>query len=87
MWEMVLFVNGVNGLTADVRISMLVECYEAIGRKLERLHIISVVPEPSTSRQVICSNCGGSHTIPIRGKKTLACYVNVLVGKYRKQVF
>ena len=85
--QMMLFANGVNGLTADVRISMLVECYEALGRKLERLHILSVVPEPNTSRQVTCSNCGGSHSISIRGKKTLACYVNALVEKYGKPVF
>lgn len=85
--QMMLFANGVNGLTADVRISMLVECYEALGRKLEKSHILSVTPEPSTSRQVTCSNCGGSHSIPIRGKKTLACYVNALVEKYGKPVF
>ncbi len=69
--QMLLFANSVNGLTADVRISMLVECYETLGRKLEKLHILSVVPEPSTSRQVTCSNCGGAHLIPIRGKKHL----------------
>lgn len=84
--QMLLFANSVNGLTADVRISMLIECYEALGRKLEKLHILSVAPEPSTSRQVTCSNCGGAHLIPIRGKKTLACYVNALVEKYGKPV-
>lgn len=85
--QMMLFANGVNGLTADVRISMLIECYEALGRKLEKLHILFVAPEPSTFRQVSCSNCGGSHSIPIRGKKTLACYVNALIEKYGKPVF
>lgn len=66
---------------------MLIECYEALGRKLEKLHILSVAPETNTSRQVTCSNCGGSHSIPIRGKKTLACYVSALVEKYGKPVF
>lgn len=85
--QMALFAYGVNGLTADVRISMLLECCEALGRKLERLHILSVVPEPSTSRQVTCPNCGDTYLITIRGKKTLACYVNALVEKYGKPVF
>lgn len=85
--QMTLFANGVNGLTADVHISMLVECFEALGRKLERSHILSVVPEPSAFRQVTCSNCGSNHLITIRGKKTLACYVNAIVEKYGKPVF
>lgn len=85
--QMALFANCVNGLTADMRISMLVECYEALGKKLERAHFLSVVPEPNTSRQVTCLNCGNSHSITIRGKKTLACYLHALVNKYGKPVF
>lgn len=85
--QMALFANGVNGLTADVRLSMMLECYESLGKKLEKARILSVASEPNTFRQVTCSNCGGFHSITVRGKKTLACYVNALVEKYGKPIF
>lgn len=85
--QMILLANSVNGLTADVRLSMMIECYESLGKKLERSHILSVVSEPNTFRQVACSNCGGFHSITIRGKKTLACYINALIEKYGKPIF
>lgn len=85
--QMVLFANSVDGLTADVRVSMLVECYEALGRKLEKLNILSVEPIPSTSRQETCPNCGDTYSIIKKGKKTLACYINALFEKYGKPVF
>lgn len=85
--QMVLFANGVNGIPADLRISMLVECFEALGRKLERLHILTVIPEPNTFRNVKCRNCGQTYPIKIRGKKTLASYVSALINKYGKPIF
>ena len=34
--QVALFANCLNGLTADVRISMLAECFEAFGKRLEK---------------------------------------------------
>ena len=85
--QMALFANCVNGIPADLRMSMLVECYEALGRKLERSHILSVIPESNTLRNVNCTNCGRTCPITIRGKKTLASYVNALISKYGKPIF
>lgn len=69
--QMVLYANCIDGITADVRISMLVECYEALGRKLEKIQMLFVVPESASFRNVTCPNCGRFRSIPIRGKKRL----------------
>lgn len=85
--QMVLYANCIDGITADVRISMLVECYEALGRKLEKIQMLFVVPESASFRNVTCLNCGRFRSIPIRGKKTLACYVLALIEQYGKPIF
>ncbi len=85
--QMNLFASCINRLTADVRISMLIECYEALGKKLEKLHLLTVIPEQNSSRQVNCPNCGCIYSISIRGKKTLACYVYAIIEKYGKPIF
>ncbi len=52
--QMILFANCLNGLTADVRISMLAECFEALGKRLEKEKKIVVKSEPNRTRKVKC---------------------------------
>lgn len=85
--QMVLYANNVSGLTADVRISMLTECYEALAKKLEKQGLVNIAPEPNTNRQVQCPNCSQQYSIPIRGKKTLACCLTAILESYGKPIF
>lgn len=85
--QFALFANCINGLTADVRISMLVECFEALGKRLEKENKIHVKQEKGTVRKVRCSNCQKEIQLPIRGKKTLACYMTAILETYGKIIF
>lgn len=85
--QMVLYANNVKGLPADVRISMLTECYEALAKKLEKEKLITITPEKNTNRQVKCPNCNQPHSISVKGKKTLACCLFAILEKFGKPVF
>lgn len=85
--QMELFGNCIGGITADMRLSMLIECYEALGKRLEKKYGLSVSPEPNTIKTVKCSKCGANNPIAIKGKRTLACYIRAIIDKYGKTVF
>lgn len=85
--QMVLYANNVKGLPADVRISMLIECYEALAKKLEKKKLITITPEKTTNRQVKCPNCNHPHSISVKGKKTLACCLLAILERFGKPVF
>lgn len=85
--QMVLYANNVNGLPADVRISMLTECYEALAKELEKKKLIIITPEKATNRNVKCPNCNQSHIIPVKGKKTLACCLLAILERFGQPVF
>lgn len=85
--QVALFANCLNGLTADVRISMLAECFEAFGKRLEKEKKIIVKSENNTTRTVQCENCKEKFELPIRGKKSFACYMTALIETYGKTIF
>lgn len=85
--QVTLFANCLNGLTADVRISMLAECFEAFGKRLEKEKKIIVKSENNTTRTVQCENCKEKFELPIRGKKSFACYMTALIETYGKTIF
>lgn len=82
-----LFANCVNGLTADVRISMLAECFEALGKKLEKEKKIKVQSEKNTTRNIRCTKCHEKFKLSIPGKKTLACYMTAIIEAYGQIIF
>lgn len=85
--QVALFANCLNGLTADVRISMLAECFEAFGKRLEKEKKIIVKSENNTTRTVQCENCKEKFELSIRGKKSFACYMTALIETYGKNDF
>ena len=85
--QVALFANCLNGLTADVRISMLAECFEAFGKRLEKEKKIIVKSENNTTRTVQCENCKEKFELSIRGKKSFACYMTALIETYGKTIF
>lgn len=85
--QMVLYASNVNGLPVDVRISMLTECYEALAKKLEKKGIITITAEKNTNRQVECPKYKRPHSIPIKGKKTLACCLMAILEEFGKPIF
>lgn len=85
--QVALFANCLNGLTADVRISMLSECFEAFGKRLEKEKKIIVKSENNTTRTVQCENCKEKFELSIRGKKSFACYMTALIETYGKTIF
>ena len=85
--QVALFANCLNGLTADVRISMLAECFEAFGKRLEKEKKIIVKSENNTTRTVQCENCKEKFELSIRGKKSFACYMAALIETYGKTIF
>lgn len=54
--QMELYANNIKGLPADVRISMLIECYEALANLLEKQGVISVktknTQKPGTYKKI-----------------------------------
>lgn len=85
--QMTLFANCVNGLTSDLRLSMLSECLESLGKKLEKSGAITVYREPDSNRTINCTNCGKPNSVRIKGKKTLACYMKAIIDQYGKPIF
>ena len=85
--QVTLFANCVNGLTADVRVSMLAECFEALGKRLEKEKKINVKLENDRIRKIKCKKCQKEFEFPIRGKKTFACYMMALIEEYGKPIF
>jgi len=85
--QVALFANCINGLTADLRISMLSECFEALGKKFEKAHKITVRPEDGTTRKVRCENCHQQFDLTIKGKKTFMCYMMALIENYGGVIF
>lgn len=84
---MILFANCLNGLTSDIRISMLAECFEALGKRLEKEKKIVVKSEPNTTRRVKCKKCQEEFKLPNSRKKTFACYMTTLIETYGKTIF
>lgn len=85
--QVALFASCVSGLTADLRIAMLSECFEALGKKLEKEHKITVYPEIPTARKVKCKNCQVEFDLSIPGKKTFMCYIIAFVETYGEIIF
>lgn len=85
--QMALFANCVKGIPADMRISMISECYEAIGKRLEKAKQISVKPLASTFRLVNCPKCKKNYKISIPGKKTFISYMLAIIETYGKPIF
>ena len=85
--QMILFANCLNGLTSDIRISMLAECFEALGKRLEKEKKIVVKSEPNTTRRVKCKKCQEEFKLPNSRKKTFACYMTTLIETYGKTIF
>lgn len=85
--QVALFANCINGLTADLRISLLSECFEALGKKFEKAHKIIVLPEEATTRKVSCKKCKREFDVVIKGKKTFMCYMMALIEEYGRVIF
>lgn len=85
--QVALFANCVSGLTADLGISMLSECFEALGKKLEKENKITVFSEEPTTRTIKCKHCQLEFDLSIRGKKTFMCYMMAFVETYGKIIF
>ena len=85
--QVALFANCVNGITADIRIAMLAECFEALGKRLEKENKIEVIPEQNTIRKIRCRECQKENELSIRGKKTYAGYMNAIIEKYGRVIF
>lgn len=85
--QMVLYAKNIKGLPADVQISMLTECYEALAKKLERKGLITIKAEKTTYRKIKCSHINRMCILPIKGKKTLACCLMAILEEFGKPIF
>ena len=85
--QMMLYADNIPHLTADIRLAMVAETYEAFAKLLEKLGEIRIAKEPTVYKEIICQNCSYKNQIPIKGRKTLKGCLTAVIDKYGKIVF
>ena len=77
--QMELYASNIKGLPADVRISMLIECYEAFANWLEKQGLINVMAKSKNTQNL--------STHRKRGRNTLKDCLMALLETYGKPLF
>ena len=86
--QIVLYANNTRGITADVRLALLAECYETFAFELEKMGYIFIKKRPTTSRTIQCNNCNNQITIKSKNKrKTLSDCLEAVIDFYGRPVF
>ncbi|MCD8103955.1 MAG: hypothetical protein LUF35_02875 [Lachnospiraceae bacterium] len=85
--QMILYASNVNGITSDVRLAMLAESFNMLAKKMEKENLLSIIPEPDTYSKITCQHCGQLNSKRIKGRKTLSCCLNSVIGQYGMPVF
>ena len=84
--QMLLYASNTRGITADIRIAMLAECYEPFALELEKRGYITV-QKVLPAKPITCSKCGYQHLNKNRSRKTLGSCLESVIRVYGKPVF
>ncbi len=85
--QTILYGNNVRGLPVDIKLALLIECYEALAKKLEKGGYVKIAKEPDRLCKVVCPYCKQSYMKNIKGNKTLASCLLAVLKTYGKPVF
>ena len=86
--QIVLYANNTRGITADVRLALLAECYETFAFELEKMGYIFIKKRSTTSRTIQCNNCNNHITIKSKNiRKTLSDCLEAVIDFYGRPVF